>query len=349
MVGITGYLESSETTYSLFNVSFINPNNGITVGEFGTILSTTDGGVSWIQETSGTGNFLRGISFIDVNTGIAVGYEGTILKTTDGGTSWTSQISGTLNNLYGVCFTDVNFGIAVGRNIILRTINGGITWEGQPSSSLYSISLVDENYGTAVGDGIIRTTDGGITWTPQPHNLIAPTFWGVSFTDANNGTIVGFEGNSGGSRILKTTNGGTTWYGQTSLIYNTLFNVCFTDINNGTIVGALGAIFHTTNGGVTFIEEEKTNEVPTEFLLAQNYPNPFNPSTKLSYRISQSGLVTLKVYDVLGTEIETLVNEEKPVGTYELNWNASNLPSGVYFYRLQAGYFVETKKMIVLK
>ncbi|MBK7632273.1 MAG: T9SS type A sorting domain-containing protein [Ignavibacteriales bacterium] len=89
--------------------------------------------------------------------------------------------------------------------------------------------------------------------------------------------------------------------------------------------------------------------LPIEYSLSQNYPNPFNPSTKLSYSITQPSIVSLKVYDVLGTEIETLVNEEKPVGVHELTWNAANLPSGVYFYRFQAGDFVQTKKMILLK
>jgi len=92
------------------------------------------------------------------------------------------------------------------------------------------------------------------------------------------------------------------------------------------------AIYYKTTGIV-----DEVNLSVDNFILYQNYPNPFNPSTNISYGITQSGLVTLKIYDVLGTEIETLVNEEKPVGTYELNWNAANLPSGVYFYRLQAG------------
>ncbi len=86
-----------------------------------------------------------------------------------------------------------------------------------------------------------------------------------------------------------------------------------------------------------------------KFELSQNYPNPFNPSTKIKYSIPQSADVTLKIFNTLGEEIETLVSEEKPVGTYELNWNAANLPSGVYFYRLQAGDFVQTRKMILLK
>ncbi len=96
--------------------------------------------------------------------------------------------------------------------------------------------------------------------------------------------------------------------------------------------------------------------VPSEYSLSQNYPNPFNPSTKIKYSIPQSSQVIIKVFDVLGSEILILVNEEKNTGTYELTWNAENLPSGIYFYRLQAlptgrqaGSFVETKKMVLLR
>jgi hypothetical protein len=93
------------------------------------------------------------------------------------------------------------------------------------------------------------------------------------------------------------------------------------------------------------------NETNTQvaFDLFQNYPNPFNPSTVISYQLPVSREVTLKVFDVLGNEVATLVNEEKPAGTYELTWYAANLPSGVYFYQLRAGSFVQTKKMLLLK
>ena len=79
------------------------------------------------------------------------------------------------------------------------------------------------------------------------------------------------------------------------------------------------------------------------------FPLSISHSTKIKYSVPQTSQVQIKVFDVLGNEIETLVNEEKPVGTYELNWNAANLPSGVYFYRLQAGSFVDIKKMLLLK
>ena len=85
------------------------------------------------------------------------------------------------------------------------------------------------------------------------------------------------------------------------------------------------------------------------YFLEQNFPNPFNPSTKIEYSIPQLSNVVMKVFDVLGNEIETLVSEEKPTGAYELNWNAQQMPSGIYFYQLRAGSFIETKKMILLK
>ena len=106
---------------------------------------------------------------------------------------------------------------------------------------------------------------------------------------------------------------------------------------------------------VTDVKNE--NISPLEFILEQNYPNPFNPGTKIHYtipsviasRTKQSQLVTLKVFDVLGKEVATLVNEEKPAGSYEVEFNAASLSSGIYFYKIQAGSFVETKKMILMK
>ncbi len=110
------------------------------------------------------------------------------------------------------------------------------------------------------------------------------------------------------------------------------------------------------------VEEEKTN-IPTEFILYQNYPNPFNPSTTIKFSIpnvtlslssraesrDEGARVQLKVYDILGNEVTTLVDEYRNAGNYEIDFNASKLSSGVYFYRLQAGGFVQTNKMILMK
>ena len=98
---------------------------------------------------------------------------------------------------------------------------------------------------------------------------------------------------------------------------------------------------------ITSVKSETVN--PVKYLLSQNYPNPFNPSTKIRYSVPQVTNIVIRVFDILGNEIETLVNKEKPAGTYEITWYAEYLSSGVYFYQLRAGSFVETKKMILLR
>jgi hypothetical protein len=107
--------------------------------------------------------------------------------------------------------------------------------------------------------------------------------------------------------------------------------------------------------GVVMSEIFETTDVRSSILssngfsLEENYPNPFNPSTTIRYHILEKSFVILKVYDVVGNEVAELVNAEKPIGTFEINWNAENLTSGVFFYKLQAGSFVESKKMMLIK
>jgi len=96
-------------------------------------------------------------------------------------------------------------------------------------------------------------------------------------------------------------------------------------------------------------EIEAAIDKPTVFSLAQNYPNPFNPATKISYQIPADNLVTLKIFDVLGKEAATLINADQTAGSYEVTFNAANLPSGVYFYKIEAGSFVSVKKLLLMK
>jgi hypothetical protein len=112
------------------------------------------------------------------------------------------------------------------------------------------------------------------------------------------------------------------------------------------------------DGSYEYSDVIEVTSSPLSFQLYQNYPNPFNPTTKIKFTIPQSplpggdgrgGLVTLKVYDVLGNEVAILINEEKLAGTYEVEFDGAGLPSGIYFYKLQAGSFVETKNMMLMK
>ena len=137
----------------------------------------------------------------------------------------------------------------------------------------------------------------------------------------NTGTIVGEKG-----IILRTINGGLNWSPQLSGTTNYLADVAFLDADIGTIVGAWGTILKTTDGGgVTFIENESNTTQPNSLLLSQNYPNPFNPSTIIIYQFPIIVFVTLKVYDILGREVATLVNEEKPAGSYEVQFDCEGI------------------------
>jgi hypothetical protein len=104
---------------------------------------------------------------------------------------------------------------------------------------------------------------------------------------------------------------------------------------------------YVTYNNVTDVEVD--NPSPEYFNLSQNYPNPFNPSTKIQYSISSNQIVKLKIYDVLGKEITTLVNKEQSAGTYEVNFDGNNLTSGIYFYTITAGNYTDTKSMILMK
>ena len=351
--GTTWTQQTSGRIVEFEDVWFKDVNTGIVVGGLNTILKTTDGGLTWIEKLGGGGWYFFGVSFPDPNNGWVVGQRSMIYKTTDGGETWNGNYATNDYDLYSVSFTDSNKGLIVGEDhyygsgIILRTTNGG-SWEYYyRTSGLYDVFRTDENNGRAVGRGtdkIIRTTDGGITWLGeyQNNNIYLN---GIHLIDTNNGFAVGSKGT-----ILRTTDNGATWIQQTSGTLSNLYCIFFIDLNNGWIVGEGGLILRTTNGGVTFVENEGNNiSQPKDYLLEQNFPNPFNPVTSIQYELSSRQFVTLIVYDLLGKEVATLVNEDKPAGTYELEFDGTGLPSGVYFYQLKAENFIETKKMILLR
>jgi hypothetical protein len=206
-----------------------------------------------------------------------------------------------------------------------------------------------------VGDNgkVLHTTNGGAQWNFIMNSGVntSEECKTVFFLDANTGWIPSKQNDATQTPFLAyTTNGGTTWSIQNTPFgdsqgSNAIFSIFFFDINNGWITGDLGRLAKYT--GTTSVENE--NVSPDRFILEQNYPNPFNPSTVIRYQVPTGGNVTLKVYNVLGNEIATLVNDEKPEGSYEVEFDASNLGSGIYFYRLQTKDFTEIKKMILIR
>jgi photosystem II stability/assembly factor-like uncharacterized protein len=306
-----------------------------------------------------------------------------ILKTTDGGLTW--HIQSNLTNLNQVQFVDENTGwtCAYGDTALLKTTNGGKTWKSQlidPNFNTYSFHFINAEMGWAAGVEhdpityywdryIFKTTDGGDTWF-QCSNTPQSIYHAVQFIDENTGWVMGDVNDNGGSGIIiKTTDGGNTWYTQGYPSTSTISNLFILNENTGWAVG--DGIFKTTDGGGFVAVKEKNNNanIPKQITLFQNYPNPFNPSTIINYQLPMISYVTLKVYDILGREVKTLVIGLQQAGTHSVSFNASKMASGVYFYRLwvnslnnnlptgqagQDGNFIgtatsETKKMILIR
>jgi photosystem II stability/assembly factor-like uncharacterized protein len=359
--GLTWPLLPTNITVGLGKVQFINPDTGW-VASSHYIYRTTNGGSSWVEQLylPSSGDIITDVEFVkglpgEPVYGYATGGLQSFWKTTDGGETWTSNGGACGNGNFNACsFVDKNTGWIVGvpsvftTETIMRTTDGGSTFEVQTNPTispfLRDVCFVTDQRGLAVGnDGqTLYTSDGGANWEERPNG--SNVWQEVFLSETGKAWTVGFYGS-----IAHSEDWGYTWQTQRSGAYGTLNGVHFINDSEGWIVGDYGTILHTTNGGVTFVEEEQIYKIPKDYFLSNNFPNPFNPSTKIQYSIPHSAKVQIKIFDMLGNEIETLINEEKSVGTYELNWNAVGLPSGVYFYQLRTGQFVQTKKMILLR
>ena len=235
--------------------------------------------------------------------------------------------------------------------------DGGATWNCQSTGqSLEGLWFQNANTGTIVGYNgtIIKTTDGGSSWVHQNLPGVNTWYFGVYFANLNTGFICGYNGT-----LLKTINGGNNWNSNLSGISNNLYMFSFLGQNIGTVVGSHGIIMRTQTCGEVLrsngYDSPLTDiavvpgEVPEKYGLTQNYPNPFNPSTNIEFDIAKTSAAKIVVYDMLGRALETLADQTMMPGKYSVTWNASNYPSGVYFYKLQAGDFVQTKKMMLVK
>jgi photosystem II stability/assembly factor-like uncharacterized protein len=334
------------------SVFFINSQTGWITSDvlYGKciVIKTTDGGINWNPQYSDS-SILYSIQFVNSQTGWIVGFHrnnSLILKTTNEGNNWISQTNPGTQLLESVDFINDQTGWAAGQvGIILKTTNGGLNWIYSLNEpiSIFSIYFLDSQTGWIAGasETIYKTTNGGLNWTNQHYGFTEINK--IKFLDAQKGWAVG-------SRDYFTTNGGMNWI-NVNIISNTGLNdIFFINPQTGWTVGTHGTILKTTNCGNVFVRNI-SKEIPERYCLYQNYPNPFNPVTKIKFNIAANivGQTFLSVYDITGREIQTLVNEKLNPGTYEVIFDGNGFPSGVYFYQLRSGEFVETKKLILLK
>ncbi|RPI15331.1 MAG: T9SS C-terminal target domain-containing protein [Ignavibacteriae bacterium] len=369
-------------SYIFNSVCFVNYNTGfIAGGDYQyippysnlktKIYKTTNAGTNWIL-IYGNNNELgiaSKILFLNQNTGFSTYYKqsspGGILKTTNCGINWINIID--LGDLYDIYFQNNTTGFSCGfLGKILKTTNAGENWitlNSEISNKLYSIFYPSSDTGYATGYHIIlKTTNGGVNWGQQYSGIQYNCIFNSSyFRNNNTGYMFGQSdgnlgtGSLGGGIIIKTTNGGINWIQLTSAEnlatnMNTHFHqIDFIDSNTAFICGSNGSVLKNTNVfnpiGIRLIG----SSIPSYFSLSQNYPNPFNPSTTIKFDIPKSSNVQIVVYDMLGREVDELLNEERKPGSYEVRWDGSRYSSGVYFYKIISDEFVETKKMILIK
>ena len=324
-------------------------NNHIFAGSMTQVYVSTNNGTSWTQTSLNQNAYSLLVSGNNIFAGSYLG----VYLSTDNGTSWTQT---SLNNeqVWALAILGSNIFAGTGNGVYLST-NNGMNWtqttlnnEDIRSFAVNGNIILAGSQGPTYG--VYVSTDNGTSWTHTPLNSNIG-----SMTTSGNNIFAGtanYPAGTGG--IWLTTNNGANW---------TLKNEGFVITQNGysnvnSLLTTGNYIFAGTWGNsvwrrglsdiLTGVQNIST-EIPQNFKLEQNYPNPFNPTTNIRYNLARNGFVKIVVFDALGREIETLVNEKQMAGTYEAKFNASQYSSGVYFYKLITDGFIETKRMVLLK
>ncbi|MBK6876887.1 MAG: T9SS type A sorting domain-containing protein [Ignavibacteria bacterium] len=205
-------------------------------------------------------------------------------------------------------------------------------------STIMLLTRIDTN---AFANGILLTTNAGTDWRVTTF-FAGTAMFNLEFVDANTGWTAG-------SRIYRTTNGGSNWLEQLNVYPLDINGVLMRDYKSGIAYGDQGILYTTSTGGI-MNAVTYSSTTPKDFELYQNYPNPFNPKTIINYEIEKNNYVSIKIYDVSGKYVTTVVSEVKSAGRHEADFNASGLSSGLYFYSLLInGGIVSTKRMVLIR
>lgn len=347
----------------------------------GMIFISSDKGFSW-QTSQVSESFASIIDIAFKEDTIYAANGAYVYFSTDSGTTWNSTPFSALQ-LTSMAITEGKIFVGAQTGFWISN-DGGWTWEqknnGLTTEFIQELAFDSVNVFAGTVEGLFISSDFGDNWSKATIGISQTMFvdaikvieekiyvggiYGV-YLSTNHGATWAFKGLSNRivqcisgydniifagtfpDGIYRSTNGGNSWQEfNEGLPYKSAISIEVLDTTLFTGIWGFGLWNRPTI--VTGIEEERT-EVPNEFLLTQNFPNPFNPLTTIEYRIPELTFVTIKIYDILGNELRALVDEEKSSGIYKINFDAGNLPSGVYFYRIQAGSFIDTKKMLLLR
>jgi hypothetical protein len=280
-----------------------------------------------------------------------------VYRSSDQGISWTQVNTGMQAFPSAQCFAlkENNLFVGTSDSGIYRSTNYGSNWQrvsnGLQNQNVYALAAIDTVLLASVPGFtsfmVYRSTNNGVSWQLINYDQRPP----ISQFAVSGSNVFGVVYNAG---VFISTDLGVTWNPVNDGLPQSPPLECLAVGEDYIFTGAShsgsndGLVYYRPLSQMITNVEEKIN-IATRFQLEQNYPNPFNPSTTIRYAIPEASFASIKVYDVLGNEVVTLVNEEKSVGSYEVNFNSNGLSSGIYFYTINAGSFVETKKMILMK
>ena len=347
------------------------------------ILHTADGGETWTVQFNDPSKtkFFNYIEMFDENNGIAMGdapnwgetvsdeNKALFLRTNDGGENWNIMENNKPIYASGDTWRRLDFAsMDIGyfnenysgheNQGIMKTHDGGNNWNVLiPDIGIRVMKFYNEDIGLVITSRydsvqnrtpvMYRTIDGGNSWTDYIMDFdVSGSDIEFMPDDPSHVWLLDFRG------LFFSSDTGKTWIKNDSTDINPSgTDIVFVDDEHGWILDYGGKLYYTNNNGgiITDVKNDKKEVLPTEFKLFQNYPNPFNPSTTISYSLPLNGFVKLNVYDLLGREVESLVNKEQPSGNYKVEFNASSLTSGIYFYKLECNGFSKTSKLILLK
>ena len=328
----------------------------------GHIYATADGGTTWnLQSYPGTQSpFINGVWFFNLNDGVALGDPvrgGTntfiILKTANGGQTWAHVAhepvggSGEVSWNNSWWWIDPQHGwFGSNQNKVWRSVDGGASWLNAPTGGDNSVgvSFGDALHGVAVHDvGVASyTTDGGVTWNAAPHP--SSTLNAVAFVP---GSLIAWVIDAVGP--FRTTDGGVTWKDETTFPFDgSLLHLSAADSGASWLTTSFGQALVHHAGPDTGVSIEPA-PVPLTFALYQNYPNPFNPKTLISFNLPAAETARLAVYDILGREVGVLFDQAMGAGPHSVVFDGSQIASGIYFYRLQAGGRNAVGKMALVR
>jgi photosystem II stability/assembly factor-like uncharacterized protein len=318
----------------------------------GGVYNSTDNGSNWAEVNNGLtityNNPLTINSLCTNGTGVFAFLYNGLFRTADSGKNWTSLGFDLMPGyITALAASGINIYVGTMDGSAVLSTNNGETWVllfgNGDLSSIVNLVASDSFVFLKTGDGTnLFSINNGTNWSPENSNLI--------FNNVQSIAVIGnniFAGTKNGGVFLSTNNG-TDW----AQVNNGLANNFIRSIvisGNYLFAGTYGSgVWRRPLSELVGVSKE-ANELPKDYTLSQNYPNPFNPSTVISYSLPSASNVKLIVYNTIGQTVNVLENKFKNADTYSVNFNAADLPSGIYFYKLEAGQFSQVKKMMVIK